>query len=108
MNRVKERRPPQLDRLTRRIASLEERDIDHLYGLEPVYEPGRDSKGLLPEQWVAVRCPYCGERLDLAVDITGGERVYIEDCEVCCRPIECGIELETSGALRALRVQRID
>ena len=108
MNRVKERRPPQLDRLTRRIASLEDRDIDHLYGLEPVYEPGRDSKGLLLEQWVAVRCPYCGERLDLAVDITGGERAYIEDCEVCCRPIECGIELETSGALRALRVQRID
>ena len=105
---MKERKPPQLEKLTRRIASLEERDIDQLYGLEPIYEPSRDLKGLLPEQWVAVRCPYCGERLQMAVDITAGECAYIEDCEVCCRPIECGIELETNGALRALKVQRMD
>jgi hypothetical protein len=105
---VNKRKSPHLQKLTRRIASLEARDIDQLYGLEPVYEPGRDLKALMPEQWVAVRCPYCGERLDLAVDITAGERAYVEDCEVCCRPIECGIELETSGALRALRVQRMD
>jgi cysteine-rich CPXCG protein len=105
---VKKQKPPQLEKLTRRIASLDERDVDQLYGLEPIYEPSRDLKGLPPEQWVAVLCPYCGERLQMAVDITAGERDYIEDCEVCCRPIECGIELEANGALRALKVQRMD
>jgi hypothetical protein len=57
---------------------------------------------------VAVQCPYCGERLETRVDLTAGEREYIEDCEVCCRPIEFAIELEDNGALRALRVQRLD
>ena len=105
---MKERKSPQLEQLARRIASPSQREIDQLYGLEPIYEPGRNMRGLVPKQWVSIRCPYCGERLEMAVDITAGERHYIEDCEVCCRPIECGIELEPNGGLRALRVQRMD
>jgi Cysteine-rich CPXCG len=97
-----------LDSLRRRIASLENRDIDQLYGLEPVYEPGKGIAGLLPEEFVAVQCPYCGERLDTRVDVTEGERSYIEDCQVCCRPIEFGVELAENGALKAVRVQRVD
>ena len=61
-----------------------------------------------PRQFVPVQCPYCGERLETRVDLTAGEREYIEDCEVCCRPIEFAIELEEDGALRAVRVQRLD
>ena len=101
------RRSPQLESLTKRISSREESDIDQLYGLEPVFEPGVGKAGAL-EQFVPVQCPYCGERLETRVDLTAGERQYIEDCEVCCRPIELGIELEDDGALRAVRVQRID
>ena len=101
------RRSPQLESLTKRISSREERDIDQLYGLEPVFEPGV-GKGAQLEQFVAVQCPYCGERLETRVDLTAGEREYIEDCEVCCRPIEFGIELEEGGALHAVRVQRVD
>lgn len=97
-----------LDSLTRRIASLEHQDIDQLYGLEPIYEPGKGSPGLLPEEFVAVQCPYCGERLETRVDVTEGERVYIEDCQVCCRPIEFAVELADNGALKAVRVQRVD
>jgi Cysteine-rich CPXCG len=34
-------------------------------------------------------CPYCGEPIDSFVDPGGGERQeYIEDCSVCCRPIQ--------------------
>jgi hypothetical protein len=105
---VKSHKSRHLESLARRITSLAERDIDQLYGLEPVYEPGKGLKGLLPEEFVAVRCPYCGERLDVRVDMSAGERVYIEDCEVCCRPIELGIELKESGALRAVKVRRMD
>jgi hypothetical protein len=98
-----------LDSLTRRIVSTEHRDIDQLYGLEPVYEPGAGGvPGLLPEEFVAVQCPYCGERLETRVDVTEGERAYIEDCQVCCRPIEFSVELADNGALKAVRVQRVD
>ncbi len=32
-------------------------------------------------------CPYCGESIELVVDIAEGDAEYIEDCEVCCRPM---------------------
>ena len=37
---------------------LDASSIDALYGLEPGYEPGKGSSGLLPEEFVAVQCPY--------------------------------------------------
>ena len=38
-------------------------------------------------------CPYCGEKIVIIVDCSIPRQVYIEDCEVCCRPItlEIGI-----------------
>jgi len=103
---VTRRKPPELDSLRRRIQSREPHDIDQLYGLEPVFEP--DAIRREAEKFVPVQCPYCGERLETRVDLTAGEREYIEDCEVCCRPIEFGIELEEDGAFSAVRVQRLD
>lgn len=33
-------------------------------------------------------CPYCGERIEVVIDLSmGEEQSYIEDCFVCCRPI---------------------
>ncbi len=33
-------------------------------------------------------CPYCGEPVELEVDDIGlHEETFIEDCDVCCRPI---------------------
>jgi hypothetical protein len=38
---------------------------------------------------VEIDCPYCGEPVALAIDETGGRaQTYVEDCTVCCRPIE--------------------
>jgi hypothetical protein len=105
---VTRRKHSALESLRRRIESVEASVIDQLYGLEPVFEPDASRAGLEPVQFVPVRCPYCGERLETRVDLTGGEREYIEDCEVCCRPIEFGIELAEDGALHAVRAQRID
>jgi len=35
------------------------------------------------------RCPYCHQKISMIVDLsTEGTQVYIEDCEVCCRPIQ--------------------
>ena len=33
-------------------------------------------------------CPHCGQQLDIDTDPGGGEdQSYIEDCDVCCRPV---------------------
>lgn len=34
-----------------------------------------------------VTCPWCGERFETAIDASGGDADYTEDCPVCCRPI---------------------
>ena len=33
-------------------------------------------------------CPYCYERISMVLDTSVGKQTYIEDCEVCCHPIE--------------------
>ncbi len=104
---MKRRKAIELEPLRRRIASLDSRSIDELYGLEPVYEPGT-AAAVLPEEFVAVQCPYCGERLETKVDLTAEEPSYIEDCQVCCRPIEFGIERDDAGGLLAVSVRRLD
>jgi hypothetical protein len=35
-----------------------------------------------------VQCPYCWERFTLLVDGSVEQQEYVEDCEVCCRPID--------------------
>lgn len=34
-----------------------------------------------------IGCPYCGEPIILLIDPSVEVQTYIEDCEVCCRPI---------------------
>ncbi|MEY3007434.1 MAG: hypothetical protein RI942_1776 [Pseudomonadota bacterium] len=34
-----------------------------------------------------ISCPYCWESIEILVDASVDEQDYIEDCEVCCRPI---------------------
>jgi hypothetical protein len=42
-------------------------------------------------------CPYCGEQISIVVDLSVRRQTYVEDCEVCCNPIEidCGVEEDT-------------
>jgi hypothetical protein len=35
----------------------------------------------------SVNCPYCGERIGVLLDPSVPHQNYIEDCQVCCRPI---------------------
>ena len=39
-------------------------------------------------------CPYCGEDISMVLDTSVGAQTYIEDCEVCCRPIEISYAVE--------------
>ena len=42
-----------------------------------------------------VTCPYCGERITVFVDTSVGTQQYVEDCQVCCRPIEFVVSGQT-------------
>lgn len=33
-------------------------------------------------------CPFCGAPVSVLVDPTVPAQRYVEDCEVCCRPLE--------------------
>jgi transcription elongation factor Elf1 len=39
-------------------------------------------------------CPYCGEEISMVLDLSVGRQTYIEDCEVCCKPIEISFAVE--------------
>ena len=51
--------------------------------------------------WREIACPYCGERIELAVDASAGDQQYVEDCQVCCRPISILVRVE-EGDLQLL------
>ena len=45
----------------------------------------------------SVGCPYCGENIDVLLDPNESNQSYIEDCQVCCRPIEFAIATDPDG-----------
>ena len=46
---------------------------------------------------VNTQCPYCWEVIEITVDCSVSSQEYVEDCEVCCRPIVMNIELSEDG-----------
>lgn len=44
-----------------------------------------------------IPCPYCGETITVFVDDSAGDQQYIEDCQVCCRPIEISVSVDEDG-----------
>jgi hypothetical protein len=85
--------------------------IDALYGLEPVFEPGQaaacEPAGAQGTQFAPIQCPYCGESFEILADLSAGSASYIEDCQVCCQPIELSLEID-AGALCGLTARRSD
>jgi len=45
-------------------------------------------------------CPYCGERISMVLDVSVRSQTYVEDCEVCCNPIEVSYEIEGETLVR--------
>jgi hypothetical protein len=44
-----------------------------------------------------VGCPYCGEVIEILVDQSLPEQEYVEDCQVCCRPIVFNVLIDADG-----------
>jgi len=44
-----------------------------------------------------IGCPYCGETISILVDLSVPQQEYIEDCQVCCRPIVFSVAVDGDG-----------
>lgn len=42
-------------------------------------------------------CPCCGENISMLLDLSAKQQQYIEDCEVCCRPVEIKFSVEENS-----------
>lgn len=82
--------------------------IDRLYQLEPVYEPGADPRQRPLEQDIDVQCPHCWQSYAIRVDLTLGRQMQIEDCPLCCHPLELHIEPSADGRDAQVTAQRLD
>ncbi len=46
------------------------------------------------------QCPYCFENISMILDPSvEDEQSYIEDCEVCCQPIQITFNIENESLL---------
>ncbi|WP_426431150.1 CPXCG motif-containing cysteine-rich protein [Winogradskyella sp. HB-48] len=40
------------------------------------------------------QCPYCWEQISMLIDTSQSQQDYIEDCEICCNPIQISVTTE--------------
>ena len=88
---------------------LTDAEVDALYGLEPVI--GSESASMDSGANYGVRrvtCPYCGEEFETSVDASAGPCSYVEDCQVCCQPIEMELRVDENGKFTELVLRRGD
>lgn len=60
--------------------------------------PAADEVAL--EVLVTVACPRCWQETTLTVEPAYGHQVLVEDCPVCCTPMEVAIESEDGEVQR--------
>ena len=47
----------------------------------------------------AFTCPYCWETITMLLEPSTDLQSYIEDCEVCCNPIEVTFSVDADGVV---------
>lgn len=45
------------------------------------------------------QCPFCFSKISMVFESLYGEQSYIEDCEVCCKPIEVRFKFDEEQEL---------
>lgn len=72
---------------------------------ESVGEPFRASDGPAGAHWGRLcertfTCPYCWEQISVLLDPSVAEQTYVEDCEVCCRPLRIHYAMKKGAIVR--------
>ncbi len=52
-----------------------------------------------------INCAYCTESMSIVIDLSAGGQTYIEDCQICCQPMQIAFDV-SDGELLDLRVER--
>jgi hypothetical protein len=52
-----------------------------------------------------IDCPFCGEAITVLIDPTDETQDYIEDCQVCCKPIHFTVR-SSDGEVVSVEVSR--
>lgn len=52
-------------------------------------------------------CPHCWQEISVLLDLSAGSQTLIQDCEVCCNPLEFAYEVH-DGAVQSFEVRGIE
>ena len=54
------------------------------------------------------QCPHCWEEISMLIDVSIMNQTYIEDCEVCCNPIQISVvtDGQTVEYLNAISIEQ--
>ncbi len=55
---------------------------------------------------LVVACPHCGKSREVEMDFEPGEQRFVEDCEVCCHPMEVVIHFDQHDGHVSAHVER--
>ena len=50
-----------------------------------------------------ISCPFCAETITILIDASAGSQEYIEDCQVCCRPMQVNVAV-SAGDVESVSV----
>jgi len=53
------------------------------------------------------QCPYCWEEISMLLDPSVARQTYVEDCEICCNPIELTVGF-LDGELTQFEVSNLE
>jgi len=53
-------------------------------------------------------CPYCWQNISMLLELAEGGQRYIEDCEVCCQPIEISYTVDEDQNLETFFAASIE
>ena len=54
------------------------------------------------------QCPYCWEEISMLLDPSITQQNYVEDCEICCNPIEINSQFNTNSELESFQANNLE
>ena len=54
------------------------------------------------------QCPYCWEEISMLLDPSIQQQNYVEDCEICCNPIEISSKFNISNELESFHANNLE
>jgi hypothetical protein len=50
----------------------------------------------------SAQCPYCGETVEIDIEPLEEAQTFIEDCTVCCRPIQYEVAVNAEDEIEVI------